>query len=143
MGSENYLAAPRNHLIGWIVIAGKGDEGNVRHKVDLGLNSFVGDLVGSETEISVQGQHDRRNIADSNGEVLSKAQAGNLHTTCGGRGATNPQAQLGQITDQSEAGGNREPEIRTARVGHTWLTRFDRAGLAFGDVRRGDGADLG
>jgi len=36
-------APPRHHLVGWIAIAGNGNEHEIRTKIELGLNSFVGD----------------------------------------------------------------------------------------------------
>jgi asparagine synthetase B (glutamine-hydrolysing) len=41
--NQNYINALRNHLVGWLVIVGKGDENDIRNKIKLGLNSFVGD----------------------------------------------------------------------------------------------------
>lgn len=43
MDFERHLVTPHNHLIGWMVIVGVEGENNIKQKINLGLNSFVGD----------------------------------------------------------------------------------------------------
>ncbi|MEM3035880.1 MAG: hypothetical protein QXS18_03645 [Thermoplasmata archaeon] len=40
---NNNINYPRNHLIGWIVISGEADENIIRNKIEVALDSFVGD----------------------------------------------------------------------------------------------------
>ncbi|MGB9730307.1 MAG: hypothetical protein ACPL1B_10665 [Thermoprotei archaeon] len=40
---KNNINFPKNHLLGWIVISGKDDEKEIKNKIEIGLNSFIGD----------------------------------------------------------------------------------------------------
>lgn len=43
MNSLENLMAPRRHLVGWIVVAGKSNENVIKSNINEGLESFVGD----------------------------------------------------------------------------------------------------